>query len=442
MLFCFGVIVLLDYFGVFTHLFEIPYDENFVYPYEGNIYESVNALRHHEKPKVEPINEYKYNFVLHDPQRCTEAGYSTFHVVYVVKTALEHFDRRAAIRKTWGYEKRFFDVPLRTIFLVGMHPGDEELQAKLKIEATKYKDIVQMDFVDSYYNNTIKTMMGFKWIVQYCANSRFYMFSDDDMYISVKNVLKFIRNPSKYSSYFKESRKLSVQKREIKPSDTMDHEESDNFNNFSNGEDTGINMYNAGVTRASFVRGFVTVRDESTDDDNPKGNTREKQAEQIDETLLRTESEQSLELNASALNRSKRQLFDFELPNDIKLFAGFVFMSSPHRHRSSKWYISLKEYPYSLWPPYITAGAYILSKEALLDMYYTSLYTKHFKFDDIFLGLVAKKAEIEPFHCEDFYFYKKEYTKYNYKYVIASHGYEDPNELLQVWNEQKALGNA
>ena len=146
--------------------------------------------------------------------------------------------------------------------------------------------------------------------------------------------------------------------------------------------------------------------------------------------------------NVEVKLRDKRQIFDFELPENVRLFAGYVFLSSPHRHKSSKWYVSLKEYPYHLWPPYVTAGAYILSKEALLDMYYASMYTKHFKFDDIYLGLIAKKADIEPFHCEEFHFYKKEYTKYNYKYVISSHGYGNPDELLQVWNEQKAMGNA
>ena len=144
----------------------------------------------------------------------------------------------------------------------------------------------------------------------------------------------------------------------------------------------------------------------------------------------------------NTLTRGRRQVFDFELPEDVRLFAGYVFVSSPHRHRTSKWYVSLSEYPYHLWPPYITAGAYVLSKEALVDMYYTSLYTQHFKFDDIFLGIVAKKADIEPFHCDEFHFYKKEYTKFNYKYVITSHGYDDPNELTQVWHEQKSLGNA
>lgn len=430
-LLCCGTFALLDFFGAFTHIFEIPYDENFVYPYEGNIHDLVNALRHNEKPEVQPINEYKYTFTLHNPQKCTEAGYSTFHVVYVVKTAVEHFDRRVAIRKTWGYDKRFFDVPLRTIFLVGMHPGDDELQAKIKIEAAKYKDIVQADFVDSYYNNTVKTMLGFEWIVKYCSNSRFYMFSDDDMYISVKNVLKFIRNPSKYPGYFKEPKKFVAHKREIKRSDLMNYKKDIGFNNENA-------THSAKINKPSLQR--VTIH-ESIKNNYLASNVYKKQNERINK-IFQTDSKQVLRPNASMLSRTKRQLFDLELPDDVKLFAGFVFVSAPHRHKSSKWYVSLKEYPYHLWPPYVTAGAFILSREALLDMYYTSFYTKHFKFDDIFLGLVAKKADIEPFHCEDFHFYKKEYTKYNYKYVIASHGYEDPNELLQVWNEQKALGNA
>nr|CAD7588247.1 unnamed protein product [Timema genevievae] len=128
--------------------------------------------------------------------------------------------------------------------------------------------------------------------------------------------------------------------------------------------------------------------------------------------------------------------------DDVKLFAGFVFVSAPHRHRSSKWYVRLSEYPYHMWPPYVTAGAYILSHDALVDMYYGSLYTQHFRFDDIYLGLVAKKVDLEPFHCSEFYFYKKEYNVHSYRYVIASHGFSDPDELLRIWNEQRSAGNA
>lgn len=430
----FGVVALLEFFGVFTHLFESTYDESFVYPYDGNVHDFVNALRRNEKPEVEPINGYNYDFILKQSQKCKE-DVDKLRLVYVVKSALENFDRRTVIRNTWGMEKRFFDVPVKTIFVVGKHQDDGELDAKLKFEAAMYKDIVQADFEDSYYNNTIKTIMSFKWLAQYCSNAKFYMFVDDDMYVSVKNVVTFIRNPANYPFYLMESRRVySARKREIKPSDLMDHVNVDN-------PTERITTYSSNINgtseSAQSPRIHPPANNDSEMDAEPRtvggnnGNVVTKSEHLPDE------------LDASTANRTKRQLFDVDLPNDIRLFAGFVFMrSAPHRHKFSKWYVSLKEYPYHLWPPYVTAGAYILSKEALLDLYYTSFYTKHFRFDDIFLGLVAKKADIVPFHCEDFHFYKKPYTKYGYKYVITSHGYDNPSELSKVWKEQKALGNA
>lgn len=95
-----------------------------------------------------------------------------------------------------------------------------------------------------------------------------------------------------------------------------------------------------------------------------------------------------------------------------------------------------------MWPPYVTGGAYVLSQAALVKFYYGSLFTKRFRFDDIYLGLLAKKLNIKPFHCEHIYFYKKDYSVSNYKYVIASHGYDNSEELLNVWSEQKSFGNA
>ena len=435
---CVALIVLLDFLGAFTHFLEVTYDSNFVYPYEGEVHEFVNALRHNRQPAVHPINEYNYTYVLNNKEKCVDAAYSNFRVVYIVKSAIENFERRSAIRNSWGFEKRFFDVPSKTVFMLGLRPNDDELQAKVKVEAAKYKDIIQSNFTDSYYNNTIKTMMSLKWLVKYCSNSKFYMFVDDDIYVSVKNVLRFIRNPANYPDYLKEPKKFEAHKREIK--DSYEREEPDfksviaqkNINNSNEKHNSTSKIIHALKPDLRNENIPVAV---STPINTiiPGHKTDSKVFKPIEADTTNAEF---------TLSRRKRQIFDFELPEDVRLYAGFVFVSAPHRHKSSKWYVPLSEYPYHLWPPYITAGAYILSKEALLDMYYTSLYTKHFRFDDIFLGLVAKKADIEPFHCEEFHFYKKDYTKFNYKYLISSHGYGNPAELLNVWNEQKALGNA
>lgn len=345
------LVITLNVFGVFTHLFEKNFYTEFHYPYDGDIRNSVQQLKYGEKSDIPPINSYNYNFSKNCSTKCKTE--EKIRIVILVKSSPNHFNRRIAIRSSWGYEHRFSDVEVRTLFLLGLIP-DENLQNLVDSEHQRFNDIVQANFMDSYFNNTIKTMMGFKWAVNFCSNSKFYMFVDDDYYVSLKNVLRFLRNPSNYPKYLKEP-----------------------------------------------IASLKNV----------------------------------------LINRERRQI-DFELPNDIHLYTGYVFVSSPHRHLISKWHVSLEEYPYHMWPPYVTAGAYILSREALLDMYFTSFYTKHFRFDDIYLGLLAHKAKIEPFHSDEFYFYKKSYSPKEYTFVIASHGFDDPGEMLRIWTEQKSLGNA
>lgn len=352
------VLFTLDYFGVFTHLFEIELDKNFRYPYDGDVTEYVVRIRQGLKPAMAPINYYNYSVMSNAAEKCGEG----LKLVYLVKSAMENFERRRAIRSTWGFEKRFSDVAIRTFFVVGVSE-DRKVQASIEEECKRHKDIIQLNFIDSYYNNTIKTMSAFKWAVEHCLDSRFYFFSDDDMFISTKNVLLFLRHPTRYPEYLQLPENLEV-------------------------------------------------NDEST-------------------------------MKTHILKEKKaKHIYNMELPANAMLYAGYVFVSSPHRHKSSKWFVSLREYPYNYWPPYVTAGSYVLSKEALIKMYYTSLYTKHFRFDDIYLGLVALKAGIEPLHCDEFHFYKKKYNPFNYKYVISSHGYENPKELIKVWNEQKSRGYA
>ena len=65
------------------------------------------------------------------------------------------------------------------------------------------------------------------------------------------------------------------------------------------------------------------------------------------------------------------------------------------------------------------------------------------RFDDIYLAIVALKAKIDPKHSEEFHFNKAEFTgPHSYRYVITSHGYSSPEELVRVWSEVRAAGHA
>ncbi|XP_014247810.1 beta-1,3-galactosyltransferase brn [Cimex lectularius] len=358
-------VVILVYFlyccGVFTHLIEKRFNGEF--PLGEESYNEIrSSCLRGIKPDIEPFNTYKYYFKYFASLKCLSE--SKIKLAIIVKSAIGNFDRRQGIRRSWGFGNRYSDVEMRTVFILGMG-DDKELQKRVDKENSEYNDIVQAAFRDDYYNNTIKTLMAYKWAVKYCSDAKFYVFSDDDMYVSIKNVLRFVKNPLDYPDY------LEVPVVSLKDSHHYE------------------------------------IRRE-----------------------LR-------------YNKNVPQMLDFELNDKAELYAGYVFQSSrPHRHFWSKWYISLEEYPYDRWPPYVTGGAYILSNVVLHEFYYASQVTQHFRFDDIYISILAYKLNITPIHNDEFYFHKKHFSGNNYKYVIASHGFDNPHELKDFWHHQKTIGNA
>ncbi len=81
----------------------------------------------------------------------------------------------------------------------------------------------------------------------------------------------------------------------------------------------------------------------------------------------------------------------------------------------SKFRVSLEEYPYHLWPPYVSGNANVLSRDVLFDMYYASFFVKRVRFEDVYQGLIAKKLHLKPFHCPEFYQYGKPYSLHGYR---------------------------
>ncbi|XP_045497370.1 beta-1,3-galactosyltransferase brn [Colias croceus] len=323
--YCVSVCVLLYiyyFFGVSDYVFSKSFENNFDYPLNIDIRPIVNDILSGKKPSVTPINYYPYRFLTNSGKCSTMKQLDLF---IIVKSAMGHFDQRSAIRQTFAKENVVPGKTVQTLFFLGIDKEPKsETQIKIDEEMAQYKDIIQIDFLDTYFNNTIKTMMSFRWLYEHCPIADYYLFTDDDMYISVKNLLSYVDS---------------------------------------------------------------------------------------EEDSVKSEKERVL-------------------------FAGYVFKSIPQRFRSSKWRVSLEEYPWDKWPPYVTAGAFVLSNKSMKMLYVASLFVKHFRFDDIYLGIVAKKVGIEPTHCPNFHFYKKKYTKVGYKDVIASHGYDDKEELIRVWNEE------
>ncbi|CAP26185.2 Protein CBR-BRE-5 [Caenorhabditis briggsae] len=113
--------------------------------------------------------------------------------------------------------------------------------------------------------------------------------------------------------------------------------------------------------------------------------------------------------------------------NDL-VYEGFVFDSSPFRLKLHKHSISLDEYPYSRYPPYVSAGAVFLTSATVERFKNTMRQLKMFPFDDVFTGILAKSVGVLTTHNENFIFWNRHVTRAEWDDgVIAVHEYARKN---------------
>ncbi|XP_060075492.1 beta-1,3-galactosyltransferase brn-like [Ylistrum balloti] len=115
------------------------------------------------------------------------------------------------------------------------------------------------------------------------------------------------------------------------------------------------------------------------------------------------------------------------------LYMGWVNPRSfPFRTKSSKWYISTTDYPYKIYPPFVSAGSIVMSMKFVMDFIIASQYTKHIIFDDVFLAIVANKLGVVPLSNNLFYTGKVEYWNDEFWNTLTAHGYR-PSDLKNAW---------
>ncbi|RNA16414.1 Beta-1-3-galactosyltransferase [Brachionus plicatilis] len=190
------------------------------------------------------------------------------------------FEHRNLIRQTWANWKLFPSI--RAVFLVGLS-SNKTLNSMLITESETYGDIVQEDFMDTYDNLTLKTVMGLKWVSTYCSNSKFTLKVDDDVVVNVPVLIKFLKNQINF------------------------------------GKDKNYYMG-------------------------------------------------SLQQNAIIL-----------------------------RDKKSKWFIKEEELNGKYYPSYHQGPAYMFSTDLAAKLYQTSLNTQFFRFEDIYLGVLANRAVLNQF---------------------------------------------
>ncbi|XP_074069759.1 beta-1,3-galactosyltransferase 5-like [Macrotis lagotis] len=121
-------------------------------------------------------------------------------LIILVTSSHSQIKERMAIRDTWGRERSVKDKRIITYFLLGITNSKND--AVVEQESQNYRDIIQKDFLDGYFNLTLKTMMGIEWVHYFCPQSDFVMKTDSDMFINVYYLTDLLIKKNRTSRFF------------------------------------------------------------------------------------------------------------------------------------------------------------------------------------------------------------------------------------------------
>ncbi|XP_074258056.1 UDP-GlcNAc:betaGal beta-1,3-N-acetylglucosaminyltransferase 9 [Saimiri boliviensis] len=155
-----------------------------------------------------------FPLLINQPHKCRGDGAPGGRpdLLIAVKSVAADFERRQAVRQTWGAEGRVHGALVRRVFLLGVprSVGSDRTDsgevggarthwsALLQAESLAYADILLWAFDDTFFNLTLKEIHFLAWASAFCPNVRFVFKGDADVFVNVGNLLEFLapRDPA------------------------------------------------------------------------------------------------------------------------------------------------------------------------------------------------------------------------------------------------------
>lgn len=158
-------------------------------------------------------DQRRFPLLIDQPHKCQGDGAPGGgpDLLIAVKSVAADFQRRQAVRQTWGAEGRVQGALVRRVFLLGVPRGagtegaeaegagtPTHWRALLRAESRAYADILLWAFDDTFFNLTLKEIHFLAWASAYCPNVRFVFKGDSDVFVHVGNLLQFLapRDPA------------------------------------------------------------------------------------------------------------------------------------------------------------------------------------------------------------------------------------------------------
>ncbi|XP_077398662.1 N-acetyllactosaminide beta-1,3-N-acetylglucosaminyltransferase 2 [Vanacampus margaritifer] len=164
----------------------------------------VNNIPEQMKAFVRSMHCKSYPILINQPTMCkrnrTKSGLDYPTLLMAIKSQVGNFENRQAIRETWGrsgFVEGEFNKKggfVRTVFLLGRQDSSlgphPDLKNFLDLESQKHRDILQ--WRDSFFNLTLKDLLFWQWLQQYCPAAVFIFKGDDDVFVRTGALLDYL----------------------------------------------------------------------------------------------------------------------------------------------------------------------------------------------------------------------------------------------------------
>jgi len=158
-----------------------------------NIYTVKDKLYLSSNSSDKILNKFNFDYIINtNPNYCGKNNGENLLLIVFVPISPNAVEQRAKIRTTWASNNHLLAYNGKIVFILGKS-NDSKVNDRLKFEAGTYGDMVQNDFMDTYYNLTIKTIMGFKWVTRYCQNAKYTLKVDDDVVVNVRYLTGYLK---------------------------------------------------------------------------------------------------------------------------------------------------------------------------------------------------------------------------------------------------------
>uniref|UniRef100_A0A667Y354 Hexosyltransferase n=2 Tax=Myripristis murdjan TaxID=586833 RepID=A0A667Y354_9TELE len=117
------------------------------------------------------------------------------YLLLAIKSLAPHFDRRQAIRESWGRAGVLANRVIATVFLLGNATATDhfpDLSWMLDHEAELHKDLLQWDYRDTFFNLTLKEVLFQQWFSQHCPHAEYVLKGDDDVFVNTLRIIDFL----------------------------------------------------------------------------------------------------------------------------------------------------------------------------------------------------------------------------------------------------------